>query len=209
MRIAILPAASAMPEFRQLVMHITAALVLLGCAASGPPLNSDLIERRYGSYGVEIRDADGEHRVASLYSGSAGNEITRTYAVTEFLAPERAEYRAEHGRVIAGASIGSSFRSAGWEIRKQSLFIGELEVPESYSTIARLMNIELPETLAVHEYLFIVSREERSWSYAKIIEVHHPDFLGVADLKAYYGEILFDDSNRDRIHDFLGPPPGK
>jgi len=198
-----------MPKFRQIVLHIAATLVLLGCVVSGPPLNSDLIERRYGSYGVEIREADSERRVASLYSGSAGNKITRTYAVTEFLAPQRAEYRAEHERVVAGASIGTTFRAAGWDIHKQSLFIGALEVPESYSTLARLMNIGLPETLAVHEYLFIVSRDERSWSYARIVEVHHPDFLGAADLAALHGEILFDDSNRDRIHDFLGPPPGK
>ena len=198
-----------MPEVRQLVCYAAIVLVLSGCAASGPPLNSDLIEQSFGSYGVEVRAADGERRVASLYSGPPGGAVTRTYAITEFLAPQRAAYRPEHEQVLAGASIGSTFRAAGWDIRKQSIYIGELEVPESYTTIARLMSIGLPETLAVHEYLFIVTKEERSFSYAKITELHHPAFLNAAELKNLYGEILFDDSNRDSIHEFLGAPPGK
>jgi hypothetical protein len=67
----------------------------------------------------------------------------------------------------------------------------------------------LPDTLAVHQYLFVVSKEDNAWSYARITEVHHPDFLSAGELQAMYGEIVFDDSNRDSIHDFVGPPPGK
>ena len=184
-------------------------LLLAACAAGGPTLNSDRIERQFGSYGVEILWASESQRVSSLYSNNDSGRITRTYAVVEFLGSVRPEFAAEHEAILAGASIGATFRRTGWTIRKQNLFIGELEVPDTYTSIAARMQIQLPETLAVHEYLFVVSNETRSFSYARIIEVHHPDFLDAAALRGIYGEILFDDSNRDRIHDFIGPPPGK
>ena len=118
-------------------------------------------------------------------------------------------YASEHEKILSGASIGSTFRDAGWDIRKQQLFIGELEVPATYGKLAEMMEIALPQTLATHQYLFIISRDETSFNYATITEIHHPEFLTVIGLKELYGEILFDDSNRDSIHDFLGPPPLK
>ena len=187
------------------ILIAAASLALLGCAASGTPLNSDLIERRFGSYGVAVRDSGAERRVASLYSGREPERTTRTYAVTEFLNPDADAYRALHQRIVAGASIGSTFRSAGFDIRKQSLYIGELEVPETYTTLAGLMRIELPAAMAVHQYLFIVTTEERSWNYARITEVHHPGFLTVEELEGMFGEILFDDSNRDSHSRFHRP----
>jgi hypothetical protein len=209
MQIAIVPSGSIVPRIRSLLLLCVAALLALACATSGVPLNSDLIERRYGSYGVAIREADTERRVASLYSGTGERPTTRTYAITEFLNADLAAYRRQHERIVGGDSIGSTFRAAGYDIRKQSLFIGELEVPPEYTTLADLMNIDLPETLAVHQYLFVVSKDDNAWSYARITEIHHPDFLSAEELQAMYGEIVFDDSNRDSIHDFVGPPPGK
>ena len=79
-------------------------------------------------------------------------------------------------------------------------------MPNTYSDIGELMRIDLPESLATHVYLLIVSKDERSFTYATITEIHHPDYLSSADLKTIYGEIIFDDSNRDSIHDFIGPP---
>ena len=192
-----------------LLGQLVTALLLAACAAGGPALNSDRIERQFGSYGVEILSADETGRVSSLYSDSEAGRITRTYAVVEFLGGVRPEFHAEHEAILQGGSIGATFRGAGWIIRKQNLFIGELEVPATFAAIADRMNISLPETLAVHEYLFVVSDETRSFSYARIVEVHHPAFLDAAALRDIYGEIVFDDSNRDRIHDFIGPPPGK
>jgi len=191
--------------------HTFSALLILcafGCQTGAPLLNSERIERQFGSYGVEVLSASGHRRTASLYSGSGDARITRTYAAVEFLGPPRPEYRPEHEAIAAGASIGATFERAGWTIRKQTTFIGALEVPPEYATLGRLMHVDLPATLAVHENLFVVSREGRSWTYARIVEVHHPDYLGVADLERIYGLVVLDDSNRDRIHDFLGPPAG-
>ena len=209
MQIAIVLSGSIVPRIRHLLLHFAAAFMVVACATSGVPLNSDLIERRYGSYGVEIRDADAERRVASLYSGPADQPTTRTYAITEFLDPDLAAYRRQHEKIVRGGSIGSTFRAAGYDIRKQSLFIGELEAPPEYTTLAGLMKVDFPEMLAVHQYLFVVSKDDNTWSYARITEVHHPDFLSAPELQAMYGEIVFDDSNRDSFHDFVGPPPGK
>ena len=182
-------------------------LLLVACAGSAGRLNSDMIERRFGSYGVDVLEQTDERRVSSLFSGSGAQKTTRTYAVVDFIAPGRRAYADEHAKISAGASIGKTFRSAGWQIEKQHIFIGELEIPPQYGSITDLMNIELPATLATHHYLFTVSRDERSWNYATITEIHHPQYLTADDLRELYGEILFDDSNRDSIRDFIGAPP--
>lgn len=184
-------------------------LFLVACAASGPPLNSDRIQAIFGSYGVAVLQEDEQRRISSLYSETGGNPVTRTYARVEYLGEPRPEYREIHETIVAGASIGASFRRAGWEIRKQHLFIGELEVPASYSLLGELMQLSLPESLAVHQYLFVISNENRSFSYARITEVHHPEFAGADQLRRWYGEIILDDSNRDHIQEFIGPPPAK
>jgi len=183
-----------------------ALIALSACAGNRPWLNSERIEERYGNYAVEVLRADAIHRVSSLYSVTGGLRTTRTYAVVEFLDTDPA-FRDEDRQIRAGASIGETFRSSGWSIRKDNLYIGELEVPQSYGEIGRLMDIQLPATLAVHQYLFVISNDAGSFDYARITEIHHPDYLSVSDLRRRYGEILFDDSNRDRIHDFIGPPP--
>jgi hypothetical protein len=185
---------------------IVAACCLGACASNGPTLNSDRIESTFGSYGVDVLRNDPTRRVSSLYSSTGANKTTRTYAVVEFAGERRSAYSREHALIEKGQSIGATFRDAGWSVDKQHLFIGEFEVPETYSTIGDLMRIVLPETLATHAYLLIVSKDERSFNYATITEIHHPAYLDAADLNEIYGEIIFDDSNRNSIHDFIGPP---
>ena len=183
-------------------------LVLASCVSGPAALNSERIERTFGSYGVDVLRQDEVRRVSSLYSGGPDRPVTRTYAIVEFLDKPAADWRREHEQIRDGASIGATFRRSGWEIERQHLFIGELEVPEAYAEIGALMQIDLPATLATHQYLFVIRREDRSADYARITEIHHPDYLTATDLWALYGEILFDDSNRDSIHEFIGPPPG-
>ena len=185
------------------------ALILGACASTGSGLNSDMIRDTFGNYGVEVLSENESRRTSSLYSSHGKFRTTRTYAVVEYTGRPKQTYAREHEEILSGASIGSTFRDAGWDIRKQHLFIGELEVPATYGQLAEMMEIALPQTLATHQYLFIISRDETSFNYATITEIHHPEFLTVIELKELYGEILFDDSNRDSIHDFLGPPPLK
>ena len=188
------------------MLLVVAAFALSACAPGGPWLNSDRIEDTFGSYGVDVLLSEPHRRESSLYSSAGADKTTRTYAVVKFPRKPASAYSREHELILDGNSIGATFRKAGWSINKQHLFIDELEMPGTYATIGELMRIALPETLATHEYLLIVSKDERSFTYATITEIHHPDYLSATDLKEIYGEIIFDDSNRDSIHDFIGPP---
>ena len=196
-----------MNRFRFNVACLFFAILLAACAGSSGRLNSDMIEQRFGNFGVDILEQSAERRISSLFSGTGEQKTTRTYAVVDFVAPGRRAYAEEHATISAGGSIGETFRRAGWRIDKQHIFIGELDVPPEYRAIGELMKIALPATLATHHYLFTVTRDERSWNYATITEIHHPQYLTVEDLHDLYGEILFDDSNRDSIRDFIGAVP--
>ena len=193
---------------RSSLLSLAALFGLLACAGSGGWLNSDRIERSFGSYGVDVLADDGERRISSLYSGESSGKVTRTYAVVDYVAGSRRAYAKVHDRIRGGASIGKSFRAEGWSVDKQHLFIGELDIPASYSDIGEGMRLDLPATLATHHYLLTVSKAERSYNYALVTEIHHPDYLSAAELREIYGEILFDDSNRNKIADFIGPPRG-
>lgn len=197
-----------MKRLRSTALLFATLIALLACAGSGEWLNSDRIEQRFGSYGVDVLEDDGERRISSLYSNAAIGKITRTYAVVEYVGPARAAYADVHARIRAGGSLGASFRQAGWTVGKQHLFIGELEVPATYREIGELMQIELPASLATHHYLLTINRDGRTYNYATVTEIHHPEYLTAAGLREIYGEILFDDSNRDSIHDFIGEPRG-
>ena len=92
-------------------------LALAGCASGGPPLNSDRIAKKFGSYGVAVIEQDDRQRLSSLYSGTGESQVTRTYARVEYLGDRRPEFRKEHNAILNGASIGQTFRRSGWAIR--------------------------------------------------------------------------------------------
>lgn len=192
-----------------MLVAIVATSILAACAGQAEWLNSERIQRTFGSYGVEILQDDGRRRVSSLYSHAGPDRITRTYAVVDFIGEPDEAFRREHEGILSGQSIGATFKESRWSISKQHLFIGELEIPADYVALGEHMHIDLPQALATHQYLFVIEKDDDSWNYATITEIHHPDYLSATDLKSIYGEIIFDDSNRDRIHDFIGLPPGK
>lgn len=189
-----------------------AALLLVfqvaSCASSvdDTVLNSDRIRQTFGSYDVEILYSSQRRRISSLYSGVPGSEITRTFAVVDFNLPMSPELTREHERIVAGGSIGATFRRAGWAIEKRHIFIGELNVTNQHSAIAELMQIALPRQLAVHVYVFAVTRDEQAFNYATIYEIHHPEYMNPDDLQMLYGEMLFDDSGRSDLDDFITLP---
>jgi hypothetical protein len=180
-------------------------LVLLACATQQQPLNSERIAESFGSYGVDVVQANGEGRVSSLYSLSGDDKITRTFAVVKFSGPARRAFASEHSQVVAGQSLGAVFKSAGWEIEKVSFFVGEMEIPRKYGLLSDLMQIDLPKFLAAHVYQFVIRKDDRSYNYATIVELHHPDYLSAEDLEALYGEIIFDDSDRTTVDDYIDP----
>ena len=188
-----------------LFFAVCLGLVLAACASPGQPLNSERIQQTFGSYGVEVLQSSSVGRVSSLYSGSGDDKVTRTFAVVKFSGRVRPAFANEHARVTSGQSLGAVFKSAGWEIEKHNIFVGELEIPAKYSLLSELMQLGLPENLATHVYLFIIRKGKNSYRYATITELHHPDYLSATDLRATYGEIIFDDSDRRNVDDFIDP----
>ena len=196
------------PNLKRLLVRLSLSwllLVVVACGSQDSILNSERIEKTFGSYGLDIIRSDDNGRVASLYSGSGADKVTRTFAVVEFRRPVRRAYAGEHARVVSGESLGAVFKSAGWEIQKVHIFIGEMEIPQKYALLSDLMQISLPKYLATHVYELVVRKEGRSYDYARIVELHHPDYLSAADLEAIYGEIVFDDSQRNSVDDYIRP----
>ncbi len=188
-----------------LLFPVCLGLVLAACGSQGQPLNSERIQQTFGSYGLEVLQSSSEGRVSSLYSGSGDNKVTRTFAVVRFSGRVRPAFADEHSRVKSGQSLGAVFKSAGWQIEKHNIFVGEMEVPAKYTLLSGLMQLSLPKYLAAHVYVFVIRKDNRSYNYATITELHHPDYLSAADLWAIYGEIIFDDSERSSIDDFIDP----
>jgi hypothetical protein len=191
---------------RQCNLYLFLLFFVGACASQDTSvgLNSERIRQDFGSYGVDVLSTGNKRRISSLYSIDDGKKTTRTYAVVDFMDGETTALAREHALVESGGSIGEVFRAAGWSIEKRHLFIGEFDVPASYANIGALMRIALPRVLAADVYLFVVNKNAQSFKYARITEIHHPDYLSATDLERIYGEILFDNSNRKSIEDFIG-----
>ena len=188
-----------------LFFAICLGLVLAACGTQDQLLNSERITMTFGSYGVDVLQTSNAGRVSSLYSGSGGDLVTRTFAVVRFSERTRRPYATEHAQVESGQSLGAVFKTAGWETEKLNIFVGEMEIPEKYGLLAELMQIGLPQFLAAHVYQFVIRKDNRSYDYAMIVELHHPDYLSAEDLLAIYGEIIFDDSSRLSVDDYIDP----
>ena len=166
---------------------IALALLLLSaaCAAGPSLLNSERIEQRFGSYGVEILEQSEALRRSELYSVERSGRVCRTYAVVRF-GDVPAEIATIHQSVIDGQSIGTSFKAAGWSVVKHTIHIGNVSVDAGDRGILRLMHLTHAQELAMHVYRLDLERDGRVIHYATVVEVHHPDYLTVPDLRRIY-----------------------
>lgn len=157
------------------------------CANESELLNSDRIAERFGSFGIEIVSYEDGIRRSSLYSVEGDKRICRTYAVVQFQADGTQQVPDAHADVLAGQSIGSRFRESGWTIRKETVSIGTVTVMADDGPIGSLMHLAGEHELAVHEYRFILERDDLAIDYATITETHHPDYLSLPELQELYG----------------------
>jgi len=162
------------------------AAVLSACATEPVLLNSERIEHRFGSYGIEVLASEAGLRRSSLYSMDGDIATCRTYAVVRFADQLDDFYREEHAKVLAGNSIGAIFRSQGWNVHKQTIYIGSITLPAGSTSIGELMHIYGPQELAVHVYQLLLAKNEQPFEYATIIETHHPDYLSESDVLELY-----------------------
>ena len=157
-------------------------LVVASCTTQAPLLNSERIRQQYGSYGVQILQADGHKRISNLYSGAGDERICRTLALVEFATPMPQALEREHANIAAGGSIGEVFRDAGWTITKHSIAVTETEPAALDVDVAALMKLADRAPLATYVYRFDVQRGQQQYQYATITEIYHPDYQTSGDL---------------------------
>ena len=167
------------------------AAALGACATETLLLNSERIEQRFGSYGVDVLASEAGLRRSSLYSLDNRQRVCRTYSIVRFTDHPDDSYGHEHTKVLAGNSLGQVFRSHGWSIHKQTLHIGSVQAEGPASQVCALMMLEAGQTLALHVYQLLLVKKTQVFEYATIIEAHHPDHLSTADLLEIYH---YDDS---------------
>ena len=185
------------------VPSLVLAAALSACVLEPELLNSERIEERFGNYGIEVLSQDGKLRRSNLFSTHAGSRICRTYAVVQFMDSPPLEIQASHQAVLAGRSLGSTFRDAGWAIGKDSLFVGGFSLTNPDSEILRLMRLAPGARLAMHAYRLVLERESESVHYATIIEVHHPDYLGLDELRELYDVAATDEADERVVAAFV------
>jgi hypothetical protein len=144
-------------------------------------LNSERIERQFGSYGIEIVEQNARRRVSDLYSGTGHDRATRTRAVVEFVLPIDPDIESLHEAILQGASIGATFKAAGWAIRKRMNRIGEAAPKQ----VARETGWRLSGSgpIAWRRYRFDVRKAEKTVAYAWITEYYDREYLTLRQLK--------------------------
>jgi hypothetical protein len=115
-----------------------------------------------------------------------GERTCRTYAVVEFVSSSAVDMLETHDKVVSGASIGATLKDDGWEIRKETFYVGKLRTPADKHFIHTLMRLQPDTELSVHAYDLHVEKSSTSVHYATIIEAHHPDYLDESELQELY-----------------------
>ena len=162
------------------------AIALSACVVEPELLNSERIKQRFGSFGLDVLHSSNGLRRASLHSIEDGRKICRTYAIVRFdIMPDNV-IGEEHARILAGSSIGATFKANGWTIYKETRFVGELQIPTNADEVLNLMAVGDDELLVMHVYRLLLKKEEQTVEYATIIELHHPDYLDMEQVTNLY-----------------------
>ena len=162
------------------------AAILSACATESVVLNSERIEQRFGSYGMEVLASEAGLRRSSLFSYDGDTATCRTYAVVQFAEQFDNRYGDAHSRVLAGNSIGATFKESGWEIRKNTLYVGHIRLPETRTQVGELMRLSGAHDIALHVYQLLLVRDDRPLEYATILEAHHPEYLSETQLRELF-----------------------
>ncbi|MFK7958440.1 MAG: hypothetical protein AB8B96_20280 [Lysobacterales bacterium] len=165
--------------FLKTTLALLSSALVANCAAPRATLNSDLIQSKFGSYGVQVLEQTSTVRVSNLYSGNATAQTTRTFAVVQFNEPMPQPLLTPHQQVLAGGSLGSTLASNGWKLAKQTIqHTRTLATPR----LARMMQVAVDTELATHVYALSAKADGVNFHYALIAEIHHPAHLSQAEL---------------------------
>ena len=162
------------------------AAILSACATESVILNSERIEQRFGSYGIDVLASEAGLRRSNLFSYDGDTATCRTYAVVQFAEQLDDQYDDAHSSVLAGKSIGATFKESGWGIQKNTLYIGSIRLPASATQVGQLMRLSGAHDLALHVYQLLLVRDEQALEYATILEAHHPEYLTETGLRELF-----------------------
>ncbi len=171
-------------------VFVCSVLLLAACSARPPVLNSERIEARFGSYAVTVLAQDGRWRISSLESLDQGITTTRTFAIVRFAEPVPIELQNTHQRILAGASLGATLQTAGWQLHKSNVDISSVVLSDCQHVIPERMRIAENSILASHVYQIVAVRSGQTLPYATIAELHHPEYLRESDLQRIYGRAV-------------------
>ena len=171
-------------------LYVFLLFILLSCnnntESKNTLLNSERIEQKFGSYGIDIVQSDNQSRVSFLYSLEPNNKNKKNYhtlAIVKF--KETRQVSNIHEKILNGGSIGKSFKKEGWEIDKTNHQMMVISNPDKLLFKSWLPQIS-NENLALHFYELNVKTENYHYLYAEILEIHHPKYLGLNDLTEVY-----------------------
>ena len=156
------------------------------CVVESELLNSERIAAEFGSYGNEVLSSANGIRRSSLYSGAGDDRVCRTYAVVRFDDVPANIANDEHARILAGSSIGAIFKANGWEVYKETLYVGELALPADELRVRELMCLDEVRSVALHVYRLYLRKDSQVIEYATILESHHPEYLSRTALEKLY-----------------------
>ena len=185
---------------RTFLANLFVLLLLGACKSAAPPLNSEQIEARFGSYGVEILEQGATRRVTCLYSIDEGRRRCRTLAVVRF-AEEVPEALAEPlAAVRAGSSLGATLTGDGWQVEKINRHLGRYHLPRnSTPAVAAYFALEGGESLALHIYDLDARRGSAVARVAGLMEIHDPAYLVPGDLPEIYSSLPFEPLTPDAL----------
>ena len=166
--------------------------------------NSDRIRLKFGSYGIEIVENGLRIRVSNLFSSANGVRTNRTFAVVMYPDVIEPAFGKEHEAIINGQSIGIVFKEHGWTIEKHHQYIGELDVRSGIAAVHSVFGDIGDVRPVIHVYSLLIKKNHKQFHYASIAEVHHPDYLGLEDIRNIYGNEFDGSLEKDRdTADFL------
>lgn len=160
--------------------------------------NSDRIRLKFGNYGIEIVENGARIRVSNLFSTANGVKTNRTFAVVMYPDVIEPAFGKEHEAIINGQSIGIVFKECGWMIEKHHQYIGELDVRDGFAAIHSVFGDIGQVRPVIHVYSLLIKKNNKQFHYASIAEVHHPDYLGLEELKTIYGKEFDGSLEKDR-----------
>ena len=183
------------------------SLILISCSST--LLNSEMIEKKFGSYGLDVIENNNEHRISFLFSNKANyipliekNAVKNdsiykknyhTLALVSFI--DSKQILDAHEEITKGGSIGATLKKYGWNVHKDNLFVFKLH-KQVLTITQKWLNNSSTEYISVHVYNLSAKKENQIIKYAEIIELHHPDYLSLHELEVIYGTKRLIESNK-------------